>query len=101
MKKFIPHLAVFAILASSLSFAQDNMESMKHPNMTKEMREKMATSHEKMAVCLRSDKDLQTCHDEMKKTCNEVMGGECPMMGGMMHKGMMKNGKKKSMYRTE
>jgi len=37
------------------------------PPPTKEMREKMAEAHEKMAACLRSDRPIDECHDEMKK----------------------------------
>lgn len=62
------------------------------PQMTKEQRAKMATAHEKMAACLRSDRPLTDCHDEMMKSCQDAMGsaGMCPMMGmghGMMHHG--------------
>ena len=38
-----------------------------HPAPTKEMREKMAVAHEQMAVCLRSDRPIEECHDDMKK----------------------------------
>jgi hypothetical protein len=31
------------------------------------MREKMAEAHEKIAACLRSDRPIDECHDEMKK----------------------------------
>ena len=37
------------------------------PPPTKEMREKMADAHEKIAACLRSDRPIDECHDEMKK----------------------------------
>jgi len=37
------------------------------PPPTKEMREKMAEAHEKIAACLRSDRPIDECHDEMKK----------------------------------
>jgi hypothetical protein len=56
----------------------------KGPDMTTEQRQKMAEAHEKMATCLRSDRPLPDCRDEMMKSCQTTMGGSCPMMGGMM-----------------
>jgi hypothetical protein len=36
--------------------------------------------HEQMAACLRSDKSMSDCHNEMKKNCREAFGAEgCPM----------------------
>ena len=88
--------AILTMLLNSVAFAHDDEKTTKHEKtmmgemkaMTPEQREKMASAHEKMAVCLRSDKPLKDCHDEMKKTCRDVMGGECPMMkhGGKMKK---------------
>jgi hypothetical protein len=52
------------------------------PQMTAEQRTKMAEAHEKMAACLRSDRPLSECHEEMMKSCQETMGAaNCPMMG--------------------
>ena len=67
--------------------------SMKMPTMTVEQRQKMADAHEKMAVCLRSDKPMGDCHEEMMKACKEGMGNDgCPMMGAMgMHHAHMKH----------
>lgn len=51
---------------------------------SKEMRQKMAEVHSKMATCLKSDKPMSECKGEMMKTCQEMMGQEgCPMMGQM------------------
>jgi hypothetical protein len=61
-----------------------------HTAPSKEMREKMATMHDKMAACLRSEKAVDTCHAEMMKACKESMGEKgCPMMG--THDHMMKD----------
>ena len=61
---------------------------------SKEMRAKMASVHERMAACLRSDKPFADCRREMMKSCQKLMGEHgCPMMGmhdGMMNDGMMK-----------
>lgn len=74
--------------ASAIASDTDkSANEMKMPNLTAEQRGKMADAHEKMATCLRSDKPMHECHDEMKKSCQENMGkGGCPMMDGMaMH----------------
>jgi hypothetical protein len=57
----------------------------------------MAQMHMQMADCLKSDKSMGECHEEMEKSCMDTMGKDgCPMMkhkmkmkrGGMMkHKG--------------
>jgi hypothetical protein len=61
------------------------------PAHSKEMREQMATVHEKMAACLRSDKGFADCRDEMQKNCSEMMGQQaCPMMGMGIQDRMMK-----------
>lgn len=57
------------------------------PMPSKEMRDKMAAAHEKMAACLRSDKPFADCRSEMQHSCKTMMGEEgCPMMGMGMHK---------------
>jgi len=66
------------------------------PVMTTEQRQKMAGAHEKAAACLRSDRPVAECHEEMMKGCQEAMGKACPMMGGMggmkRHGRMMQSG---------
>ena len=52
-------------------------------DMSKADREKAASAHEKMAACLRSDKTMEACHEEMR--------ANHPKMEGM---GMMKKGGK-------
>ena len=89
------HLIVSMVLAGVLTvFAAD--EPQPSPSVpTKAMREQMATLHEKMAACLRSDKAFAVCRDEMQQSCRDMMGDQgCPMMGmGMgMHDQMMKPG---------
>jgi len=63
---------------------------------SKEMREKMATVHEQLAACLRSDKPIAECHKEAMKHHQEMMGKDgCPMMdkdGGMTQKQPPKTG---------
>ncbi len=53
--------------------------------VSKDTREKMATIHEQMAACLRSDKSIADCHSEMRKSCKDLGEDGCPMMGMGMH----------------
>lgn len=100
MKKIAMMMSVFA-LVGNLALAADKPEDKggkKGFEPTKEQREKMAESHEKMAECLKSDKAFEDCRGEMMKSCEEHMGKDgCPMMGHGhgkgKHHGMMK-GKK-------
>lgn len=84
MKKLLPLFALLALCGSAQ--AAEDTTMMKHPPVSKEMREKMAAQHEQMAACLRTDKDMMECHQEMQKSCSETMGDSCPMMKGMMGK---------------
>lgn len=74
---------------SSAAFAADAPTAPAAP--TKEMRERMATLHEQMAACLRSDKSVSECHAAMQKHCQAMMGTQgCTRMmgaGGMMGMG--------------
>jgi hypothetical protein len=66
------------------ALAQDKVAtSTKVPQMTAEQRSKMAEAHEKLAACLRSDRPVSECHDEMMKSHDSgCCGGDCPMMHG-------------------
>ena len=103
MKKIA--ILVFVLgLSGQLALAEDTGKKaspMKMPTMTTEQRQTMADAHEKMAVCLRSEKALSNCHEEMMKACKEGMGKDgCPMMGGkgkgMHHGDMMQHGESDS-----
>ena len=87
MNKLVVLVSMMSLCAS-ISFAEgSDMHGMMDSKMSKEQREKMAVSHDKMAACLRSDKTMKQCHDEMRKACEAEMGPDaCPMMD---HKGMM------------
>jgi hypothetical protein len=61
------------------------------PEPTREMRAKMATIHEQMAACLRSDKSMSDCRSEMMSGCQKLMGDSgCHVMGMGKHNYMMK-----------
>jgi hypothetical protein len=77
--------SVLLIMGASAAFAADP-PAARHGTPSKEMREKMASLHEQMAACLRSEKPIADCHSQMMKSCQDTMGEEgCPMMGhGMM-----------------
>jgi len=51
--------------------------------VTAEQRQQMATVHEKMATCIRSDKSMEDCHKEMMDSHKDFMGkgSHCPMHG--------------------
>ena len=48
-------------------------EHMDNQAPSKEMRAKMAAAHEQMAACLKSDKPIKECHEEMMKMHDEHM----------------------------
>jgi len=80
--------SVLVLMGASAVFAADP-PAAKPTATPKELREKMATVHDHMAACLRSDKPLTDCRSEMMKDCQDTMGKkDCPMMGhGMMGSG--------------
>lgn len=93
-------LALLAIATTTAAFAAAPPVDAQQPVPSKEMREKMATLHEQMAACLRSDKPFAECRAEMMKNCQSTMGTQsCPMMGMMgmrkdrmgMHGGIMQD----------
>lgn len=81
-RRFLAPLLSLMFFAS-LSFAAK-------ATYTKEERQKMADVHTKMAECLNSDKSMDECHKEMRESCKDMMGKECPMMGMGPMKGKMK-----------
>lgn len=88
MKKLIlaSAMVIVVVAAAGSVFAADKKMGMME--MTPEQRSDMATMHEKMATCLRSEKPMAECHKEMKASCHDKMGMEgCPMMGDMKHRG--------------
>jgi hypothetical protein len=74
--------AVIVLFASSsAAFAAEPQASTK-PGASKEWREKMASAHERMAACLRSDKSMDVCHQEMMKAAGGARGDhDCGMKG--------------------
>lgn len=96
MKMHMILTAVFVMVTGFGAFAEEAAPGKKEAPvqkeaMSKEMKEKMATAHEAMAKCLRSDKTIKECRHEMRESCEKSMGEDgCPMMGGMKgRKGMM------------
>jgi hypothetical protein len=92
MTRFGLILGVVGLLSSAALAAETKPPA--HPEMTRDQRNKMAEAHQKMATCLRSDRPLQECRQEMMRACRDTMGADgCPMMDGMGH---MKQGGQKS-----
>lgn len=80
---------IMLAIGTGAAFAAD-APGMTQAAPSKEVREKMASMHEQMAACLRSDKSVSMCHTEMMKRCHDLMGEKgCQMMG--MHDHMMKD----------
>ena len=48
---------------------------------SKELREKMASLHDQMAACLRSEKSVAECRTQMMQGCRDIGSQACPMMG--------------------
>jgi hypothetical protein len=86
--------ATVIMLFTAVSLAWAASPAPANPTPSKEQREKMAQAHEKMATCLRSERPLAECHQEMMQACHDTMGGQgCGMMmgpGGMRGHGMMR-----------
>lgn len=76
------------VALGSAAFAGDAPAAPSAPS--RQMRERMATLHEQMAACLRSDKSMSECRTEMLKHCQSMMGSQgCTMTmgsGGMTGK---------------
>lgn len=85
-------LALLANAGTTAAFAADLPAGAQQPAPSKEMREKVATLHEQMAACLRSEKPFAECRAQMMKSCQSTMGTQgCPMMG-MMGRGQSGSG---------
>lgn len=81
--KTIGSLFVAGLLFTAMAAGAQPKPAGRPPEMTAEQREKMAVAHEKMAACLRSERPVSECHDELWKSCDATMGvGKCPMRGG-------------------
>jgi hypothetical protein len=90
MSKSIYWSVIASVVMSCVAIAASGAPAAA-PEPSKEMRAKMATLHEQMAVCLRSDKPFSDCRSELMKGCQQLMGEHgCPMMGMGMHNQMMK-----------
>ncbi len=66
-----------------------------------EMKKNMADMYQKMADCMKTDKSMDDCHQEVMKDCPVAKEtGSCPLMDGMngkMHHGKMNHKKMKNM----
>lgn len=71
-------------VAASITWAAD--APAKSAMAAKESREAMAQAHEKMAACLRSDRDVSECRKDMMASCKQIESMDCPMMKGGMKK---------------
>lgn len=83
-------LSLTIALPVNAAKSDSNKTSKQQMKETKTMRKQMAQVHEDMAKCLRSDKNMDECRQEMRENCEK--GDACMMMqmGGMHGKGHMK-----------
>jgi hypothetical protein len=97
MKSSISYALLLSMLGMAgawSAFAGDPTASATSTVTTKEMRAQMATVHEQMAACLRSDKSMSHCRTEMMTSCQKIMGTQgCCMGQGAKgtHGGMMQS----------
>jgi hypothetical protein len=87
-------LSLLGMASAYSAFAGDTTASATPMVTTKEMRAQMATIHEQMAACLRSDKSMSHCRTEMMTSCQKITGTQGCCMGQStkgMHGGMMQS----------
>ncbi|MCM2278080.1 MAG: PepSY domain-containing protein [Oligoflexia bacterium] len=85
MRKFLLTSSILTALIAIPALAQEAKPT--ETRMSPADRGKMATLHENLATCLRSNRPLNECRTEMRRNCQEMMGkAGCPMAMGM---GMM------------
>lgn len=83
MKKYISALLAVGALICGLSSneASANRRHMKNmPEPTQQQKINIATLHEQLGACLRTDKSMRDCHKEMKNFCEKMGKEACPMM---------------------
>ena len=88
MKKFTTVLstAFLGLMLSNVAVAHEAAKPMDRKAMI-EMCEKMASAHQKMADCLKSDRSDKECMDEMKANCPMMKAGKTCSMMDMMNDG--------------
>lgn len=77
MKHFLMGLVIGfsgVSLSNSKSFGSSQMADKKH-TLTAEQRKEAATAHQKMAECLKSDRDFGECHKEMMEAMKKLHPG--------------------------
>lgn len=83
----LTNLASLAWTAQTVAPFDQSQVNMR-PNL--EDREKMASAHEEMAICLRSEHEISHCHAVLLEECQAMTGGACAGME-------MEHGKPKGM----
>ncbi|MGE5085058.1 MAG: hypothetical protein ACM3MG_02075 [Bacillota bacterium] len=73
-------LVIFTFTSPAAFAAKDKTTKASKVEWTTEQRENMAKMHENMAACLRSTKTMKDCRAEMRTTCHDMGGENCPMM---------------------
>lgn len=68
--KYAASMLAFGLVFSAGAFGHGD------DNLNSATRQKLANIHEKMAECLRSDKMVKECKQDMRKNCRETVGKE-------------------------
>lgn len=78
-------LVVMALAMAPLGTVIPAEPTNESSEISKQQRAQMASAHEKMAACLRSDRAFDECRQEMHASCMSTFGDQgCPMMGNGM-----------------
>jgi hypothetical protein len=79
-RRWVAHVGIGVCAAAIVAGrAADAAEA--NPEPSKETRAQMAQMHDAMAACLRSDRSLAVCRDEVRTKYKGMMGhGHCGMM---------------------
>lgn len=92
MKNFVMLVAA-VMISSPFAFGADKNDKATKTDksswmsMSPETRKQMADMHQKMADCLKSDRSISECRDNMMANCPMMKDGSCPMTGMMMGHG--------------
>jgi len=94
MHSRIISVSLLCTLIASAFMSGIAMADMATAEPSKDLRAKMAAAHEQMAACLRTDRAMSDCREEMMKQCHKLMGERaCPMMEMGKRQHMMKSSK--------
>lgn len=87
-------IALFGLGLNTYAMDKNATPKQVQQQESKDMRQEMAQAHEKMAQCLKSDKNMNECRQEMQESCpvgHGCMMQQRQMRGHMKSHGQMMN----------